>query len=63
MSGYTYAPSSREGSSDPLGISAIFDRRLDANLTQPIAVAFSGGGDSLAVLIATKAWAEGAGGR
>ena len=41
-----------------LAISAILDRRLDAKLTQPIAVAFSGGGDSLGALIATKAWAE-----
>jgi tRNA(Ile)-lysidine synthase len=37
---------------------AILDQRLDPALTQPIAVAFSGGGDSLAALIATKAWAD-----
>ncbi len=34
------------------------DRRLDPDLTQPICVAVSGGGDSLAALIATKAWAD-----
>src|SRR5271154_1965228 len=33
------------------------DRRLDPALTMPIAVAFSGGGDSLAALLLTKAWA------
>ncbi|HEY3889336.1 MAG TPA: tRNA lysidine(34) synthetase TilS [Caulobacteraceae bacterium] len=42
-------------------MSAVLDRRLDRNLAQPIAVAFSGGGDSLAALIATKAWADGCG--
>src|ERR1019366_3170055 len=47
-----------EAGVDALAISAILDRRLNANLTQPIAVAFSGGGDSLGALIATKAWAE-----
>ena len=47
-----------EAGVDALAISAILDRRLDDNLTQPIAVAFSGGGDSLGALIATKAWAE-----
>jgi tRNA(Ile)-lysidine synthase len=35
-----------------------FDRRLDAGLKSPIAVAFSGGGDSLAALLLTKAWAD-----
>lgn len=40
---------------------AVFDRRLDRGATAPIAVAFSGGGDSLAALIATLAWARSAG--
>jgi tRNA(Ile)-lysidine synthase len=40
---------------------AALDRRLDPDLTQPVAVAFSGGGDSLGALIATKAWAEACG--
>ena len=35
-----------------------FDRRLDPGLKTPIAVAFSGGGDSLAALLMTKAWAD-----
>ena len=40
-----------------------FDRRLEPASAAPIAVAFSGGGDSLAVLLATKAWADRAGRR
>src|SRR3984957_14727403 len=52
---------SREGRRDALEVSAILDCRLDARLTQPVAVAFSGGGDSLGALIATKAWADGCG--
>jgi tRNA(Ile)-lysidine synthase len=54
---------SREGRRDALDIAAVLDRRLDPGLTQPIAVAFSGGGDSLGALIATKAWADGCGRR
>lgn len=38
-----------------------FDRRLDPASTHPIAVAYSGGGDSLAALAATLAWARRAG--
>ncbi len=34
-----------------------FDRRLAAHATAPLAVAFSGGGDSLALLILTLDWA------
>jgi tRNA(Ile)-lysidine synthase len=34
------------------------DRRLDPAGAAPVAVAFSGGGDSLAALLATKAWAD-----
>jgi len=37
---------------------AAFDRRLDPALAQPICVAVSGGGDSLAALRLTKAWAD-----
>ncbi len=39
------------------------DRRLGRNAAAPLVVAFSGGGDSLALLIAAKAWADGAGRR
>ncbi len=46
---------------DPFGISTILDRRLDKDLSQSVAVAFSGGGDSLGALIATKAWADACG--
>jgi tRNA(Ile)-lysidine synthase len=35
-----------------------FDQRLSAQSTAPLAVAFSGGGDSLALLLLTKAWAD-----
>ena len=50
-----------EGRRDALDVATVLDRRLDASLTQPVAVAFSGGGDSLGALIATKAWADGCG--
>jgi tRNA(Ile)-lysidine synthase len=50
-----------EGRRDALDAATILDRRLDPSLTQPVAVAFSGGGDSLGALIATKAWADGCG--
>jgi len=36
----------------------VFDRRLTRDSTAPIGVAFSGGGDSLMALKATKAWAD-----
>lgn len=39
-------------------VAEAFDRRLDPTLTTPIAVAFSGGGDSLAALLSAKAWAD-----
>jgi len=39
----------------------ILDRRLQARHPRPIAVALSGGGDSLALLLAAAAWAERAG--
>jgi tRNA(Ile)-lysidine synthase len=35
-----------------------FERRLRPDLSAPIAVGFSGGGDSLAALLAAKAWAD-----
>jgi len=35
-----------------------FDRRLDASAPTPIAVAYSGGGDSLMALKLTKTWAD-----
>jgi tRNA(Ile)-lysidine synthase len=38
-----------------------FDRRIDPGLKAPIAVGFSGGGDSLALLLAVRAWATDAG--
>lgn len=38
-----------------------FERRLDPLSRAPLAVAFSGGGDSLALLLAARAWAQAAG--
>jgi tRNA(Ile)-lysidine synthase len=40
-----------------------FDARLDRTLKQPLAVAFSGGGDSLTALIVTLRWAKACGRR
>ena len=40
-----------------------FERRLEPRSRAPLAVAFSGGGDSLALLLLTKAWADRAGRR
>lgn len=40
-----------------------FDARLDRTLTQPLAVAFSGGGNSLTALIVTLRWAKACGRR
>jgi tRNA(Ile)-lysidine synthase len=50
-----------EARMDALDVSGILDRRLNPDLTQPIAVAFSAGGDSLGALIAAKTWADGCG--
>ena len=41
----------------PDPVRAALDRRLDPLSTAPLAVAFSGGGDSLALLLAARAWA------
>ncbi|RAK58199.1 tRNA lysidine(34) synthetase TilS [Phenylobacterium deserti] len=38
----------------------VLDRRLDADSRRPLAVAFSGGGDSLALLLAAHAWTQAA---
>jgi tRNA(Ile)-lysidine synthase len=40
-----------------LGVEA-FGRRLRPDIDAPLAVGFSGGGDSLAALLATKAWSD-----
>ncbi len=40
------------------GVDAVFERRLRTQIAAPLAVAFSGGGDSLALLLAAKAWAD-----
>lgn len=40
------------------GVNAVFERRLRTHIAAPLAVAFSGGGDSLALLLAAKAWAD-----
>jgi tRNA(Ile)-lysidine synthase len=40
------------------GLDAVLGRRLRTHITAPLAVAFSGGGDSLALLLATRAWAD-----
>jgi len=42
-------------------VRAAFDERLDAGARSPLAVGFSGGGDSLALLLAARAWADEAG--
>ena len=39
-------------------VSAVFDRRLDPGSLAPLAVGFSGGSDSLALLILTLDWAK-----
>src|SRR4051812_3221907 len=39
-------------------VTAALDRRLGANASAPLAVGFSGGGDSLALLILTLDWAR-----
>jgi tRNA(Ile)-lysidine synthase len=39
-------------------VQATFDRRLDPNSAAPVAVGFSGGGDSLALLLLTLDWAR-----
>lgn len=44
-------------------VDAVFDQRLDRRTAPPLVVAFSGGGDSLALLIAAITWADGAGRR
>ncbi|MFI4936827.1 MAG: tRNA lysidine(34) synthetase TilS, partial [Caulobacterales bacterium] len=43
--------------SPPLDL-ALLDRRLNAPDKTPVAVAFSGGGDSLALLLGAKTWSE-----
>ena len=40
------------------GLDAVIGRRLRTHITAPLAVALSGGGDSLALLLATRAWAD-----
>lgn len=42
-------------------IGAVLDRRLSRTSAAPVCVAFSGGGDSLALLIAADAWARSVG--
>ena len=45
----------------PDSVRAALDRRLDPASSAPLAVAFSGGGDSLALLLAARDWAVEAG--
>ena len=42
-------------------VDTVLNQRLDPTARTPLLVAFSGGGDSLALLLAAKAWADGAG--
>jgi tRNA(Ile)-lysidine synthase len=44
-------------------VAAVLDRRLRAQGPAPVAVALSGGGDSVALLLAAKAWADARGRR
>ncbi|MBV8683290.1 MAG: tRNA lysidine(34) synthetase TilS [Caulobacteraceae bacterium] len=44
-------------------VRAVLDRRLDRDVERPVLVACSGGGDSIALLLAARAWAAGAGRR
>ena len=44
-------------------VSDVLDVRLERGVSAPVAVAFSGGGYSLALLLAAVAWADGAGRR
>ena len=39
-------------------VAAVLDRRLIASSPRPLAVALSGGGDSVALLLASGAWAQ-----
>lgn len=49
---------------DPLAAAcAVLDRRLNPACARPIAVALSGGGDSVALLLAAQAWAQARGRR
>ena len=68
------APARRRRAEAPSGLDAgagellalardAFERRLDPGSEAPLAVGFSGGGDSLALLLATRAWARSAGRR
>jgi tRNA(Ile)-lysidine synthase len=41
----------------PTAVAAVLDRRLSATSARPVAVALSGGGDSVALLLAARAWA------
>ncbi|MDP3855437.1 tRNA lysidine(34) synthetase TilS [Phenylobacterium sp.] len=45
-------------SSDDLGAGDVLDRRLRAHSGRPLAVAVSGGGDSVALAMAAEAWAK-----
>jgi tRNA(Ile)-lysidine synthase len=45
------------------GVVRELDARLERAIAAPLVVAFSGGGDSLALLLAAKTWADGAGRR
>ena len=39
-------------------VGGVLDQRLDSQSSRPIAVALSGGGDSVALLLAAGAWAR-----
>ena len=52
-------PASTSGLEAAVG--EVLDRRLQPNHARPVAVALSGGGDSLALLLTAAAWAQSTG--
>jgi tRNA(Ile)-lysidine synthase len=60
LTGPDQHPRPADPAAGPFDLSA-FDRRLNPTTAAPVALAYSGGGDSLALLLAAADWARGAG--